>query len=165
MAKIPEYPSVPTASITDTDLFLMDESTLGTRKVTVAQMKAVFGATPAADTIAPVLQSIAVNNSDPSSVVLTYNESLDTASIPLASAYGVAGKTVSGVSIVGPNVFLAVSVPYVTGAAVTVTYTPGAGPVRDLAHNNAVGFISLPGVNNVGTSTGGGGTTLTIGNF
>lgn len=154
MAKIPEYPSVPTVNITDTDLFLMDENTLGTRKVTVAQMKAVFGGTPAADTIAPVLQSIAVNNSDATKVVLTYNESLDTASIPAPAAYSVAGKTVSSVSVVGPSVFLTVSVAYATGAAVTVTYTPGANPVRDLAANNAAGFITLPGVNNVGTSTG-----------
>jgi hypothetical protein len=164
MAKIPEYPSVPTVSISDTDLFLMDENSLGTRKVTVAQMKEVFGGTPAADTVAPVLLSIEVGNSEPDKIVLTYNEPLDTGSVPAVGAYAVAGKTVSSVSIVGPTVFLMLSAAYTSGQAVTVTYTPGANPVRDIAHNNAVGFISFTGINNVGT-TGGGGANLIIGNF
>jgi hypothetical protein len=165
MSKYEEYAPGSLSDVLDTSLIIMENLAGGaTKKFTKAQLVTLFGGTPAPDTIPPVLQSIAVNNADPTKIVLTYNESLDTASVPLASAYGVAGKTVSGVSIVGPSVFLTVSVAYVTGAAVTVTYTPGTGPVRDLAHNNAVGFINFPGVNNVGTTTGGG-ANLIIGNF
>jgi uncharacterized repeat protein (TIGR02059 family) len=161
MAKIPEYPAIATPSVTDTDLFLIDDNIGGTRKITVAQMKAIFGGTPAPDTVPPVLQSIAVSNSEPNKIVLTYNESLLTTSVPATSAYNVAGKTVSSVSILGPAVTLIISVPYAEGDTITVSYTPGGTPIKDLAGNTASGFSLYSGTNNIGTVVGGGSSTYT----
>ena len=94
--------------------------------------------TPAADTTAPVLQTATVNGT---TLVLTYNEALDTGSVPAATDYtvSVGGTTVtlaraSPVAVSGMTVTLTLAAAVVSTDVVTVTYAvPTTNPVKDLA--------------------------------
>ena len=90
------------------------------------------------DTTAPTLTTAAVNGV---SLVLTYNEALDTGSTPAATDYTVtvAGsqRTVSDVAISGSAVTLTLASAVTDGQAVTVSYTAGTNPVQDAAGNDA----------------------------
>lgn len=78
----------------------------------------------AADTVVPVFSSAAVNGSV---LTLTYNESLDTGSVPLTTAFKVmvagVARGVSSVSIVDKTVKITLATPVVNGNAVTIAYT------------------------------------------
>ena len=80
----------------------------------------------------PGLKSASV---DGTSLVLTYDQDLDTGSVPAADAYSV---TVNGtaaeplsVSVSGRTVTLTLANAVTTADIVTVTYTPGSNPVQD----------------------------------
>ena len=100
----------------------------------------------ASDTTGPVLQSARVNGKV---VILTYDEPLDTGSVPGTDAFtvtvgGSTGPSVSNVSIGGDTsqVGLLLAEAVSGGQAVTLTYTvPTTGatpaPIRDLSTNNA----------------------------
>ncbi len=95
------------------------------------------------DSSVPTLSSAAVANSDPTKIVLTYSEALDTGSVPAAGAFAASGgKTVSGVAVAGSAVTVTVSPAYASGDAITVSYTPGAAPVRDFGGNAAVALVA-----------------------
>lgn len=101
------------------------------------------------DTTAPVLSTAAVQNAQPTKVVLTYNEPLATSSVPATSAYSIAGKTISAVAVSGSAVTLTVSVAFVSTDSISVSYTPGANPVKDIAGNNAASLSSQSVTNSV----------------
>ena len=109
------------------------------------------------DTTAPVLQTAEVNGR---SLVLTYDDDLDTGSVPLAGDFGVsaAGQTVivSVVTVSGKTVALTLARTVVNTDTVTVTYTAGSTPIQDLAGNDAAD-IPFPGraVDNVTVSAPG----------
>ena len=93
-----------------------------------------------ADTTAPTLSSATVNGA---ALVLTYDETLDDASTPAASAFAVtvAGSTraVSSVAVSGAAVTLTLSSPVGHGQQVTLSYTaPQNNPIRDTSENSAV---------------------------
>ena len=96
------------------------------------------------DTAVPLLSSAAVNLS---SMKLTYDEGLDTSSVPSASAYSVsvnggAGTSPSEVSIRGRVVTLRLASSVAIGDVVTVTYSPqGADRVSD-PEGNAAGPLT-----------------------
>ena len=107
------------------------------------------------DTTAPLFSSAAVNGS---TLTMNYNETLDTASTPAATAFAVtvngAARSVSTVGISGSTVTLTLSSAVASGNTVTVAYTkPGTNPIQDVAGNDAVN-LAATGVTN---STGGGG--------
>ena len=97
------------------------------------------------DGTAPVLQSAAV---DRATLTLTYDEPLDPASEPAASAYtvtvggsGVSLAAPDAVAVAGSAVTLTLAAAVAPGAAVTVSYTaPAVDPVQDLAGNDADGL-------------------------
>ncbi len=104
----------------------------------------------AVDTTAPSFSSAAV---DVNVLVLTYEEDLDTSSTPANDAYTIGlssgtPPTVSGVTISGATVTLALSAPVGNGLTATVSYTPGSTPLRDIAGNNAVGLTDASVTNN-----------------
>ena len=107
-----------------------------------------------ADITAPVLVTAQV---DGERLTLTYHEALDTGSEPAPGDFsvGVARQTapVSGVALSGSALTLTLARAVVNGEAVTVTYTAGSAPIRDLAGNGAAD-ISFPGraVDNVTVS-------------
>ena len=82
---------------------------------------------------------------DGGAVLLDYDEALDEASVPAASAYAVAADgaaaTVSSVAVAGSRVELALASRVEPGDEVTVSYDPPASnPVRDTAGNAAAAF-------------------------
>ena len=98
------------------------------------------------DTIPPSLNAATV---DGSSLVLTYNEALDVASVPAASAYSVSvdgsRAAPSSVDVSGMTVTLTLGTAVMAGQTVTVTYTvPSSNPVQDAADpgNSAPSFSS-----------------------
>ena len=79
---------------------------------------------------------------DGATLLLTYDEALDAASTPSASAYTVrvagAMRPVSAVSVSGVAVTLTLSSAVTAGATVTLSYTvPTANPVQDESGNDA----------------------------
>jgi uncharacterized repeat protein (TIGR02059 family) len=113
------------------------------------------------DTTPPSLQSAHVNAA---SLTLAYDETLDASSVPAAASFtatvGGVGRSVSGVAVGGSVVTLTLSSPVAAGETVTVSYAvPGAGPLQDLAGNDAPAFTGVAVTND--TSGGGGTVTLT----
>lgn len=108
------------------------------------------------DVAAPTLSSAAV---DHASLVLTYNEDLDSGSVPSRSAYSVsvngdAGAEPSRVSISGTTVTLTLTDTVAAGDTVTVSYTvPTSDPVRDVAENSASSLTDQTVTNNTVTGT------------
>ncbi len=86
---------------------------------------------------------------------LNYNEALDTNSTPATTDFtvSVAGtnKTPSEVSVSGSAVTLTLGTP-VFGETVTVTYTKGTNPIRDLEENDAAALSSQAVTNNNASS-------------
>jgi hypothetical protein len=97
-----------------------------------------FAITNATDTTAPTRRSITASGT---TITITYNEALDTGSVPAAGDFTHSSKTISGVSVVGATVRLTVTVAFASGASAgTLTYTPGTDKVQDLAGNDAPSF-------------------------
>ncbi|MFC7205544.1 SwmB domain-containing protein [Comamonas endophytica] len=101
------------------------------------------------DSLAPSFVS-AATSTDGASLVLTYSEGLDAANPPAIGAFVVnvdgTPVAVTGVSVAGSSVVLALASPVAHGAAVTVAYTdPSTGndanAIQDTAGNDAA---SLP---------------------
>ena len=73
-------------------------------------------------------------------------EYLDENSVPATSDFAVVvqsvGRTVSAVAVSGATVTLTLSEPMGHAQTVTVRYTPGANPIKDLWGNSAPGFSS-----------------------
>ena len=97
-------------------------------------------ATPAPDTRAPALASAAIAGT---ALTLTYDEALDTGSVPVRTAFivqwGNFNRTVSRVAVSGRTVVLTMARAAGTADTVTVSYLPSltTTPVRDLAGNAA----------------------------
>jgi plastocyanin len=102
------------------------------------------------DVQAPVLQSAVLNGT---SLVLTYNEALDGASDPVASAFTVNANgspvTVNGVNADGPTVTLTLANTLASSDILTVDYAvPASNPVQDGAGNDAAAFSNVSVTNN-----------------
>ena len=94
------------------------------------------------DTTAPTLLGARVSGT---SLVLVYNEALDTSSIPAASAYSVVvdstAATPTGVGISGARVTLTLPTAATSSDTVTVTYTkPSTTPLQDGENNDVESF-------------------------
>lgn len=109
------------------------------------------------DTTAPTLVSAAVPGGAPTTIVLTYNEALDTGSVPATSAYAVTNsggtQTVSSVAVSGTTVTLTTSRTVLSTDTITLSYTvPGSNPVRDEAGNDVAALTSQAVANGVGAT-------------
>ena len=116
-----------------------------------------------ADNTAPTLSTAAVNGA---SLVLTYNEALDTTSVPASSAFGVtvAGATAAladanPVAVSGSAVTLTLASAVTAGQTVTVSYTVPSGmdakPIQDAAGNEAAALTDQAVTNNTADSATG----------
>ena len=106
----------------------------------------------AQDTTAPSLLGARVSGT---SLVLVYDEALDTGSVPVASAYsvvvaGATGVAPSSVAVSGARVTLTLSAATTASTTtVTVTYTkPSTNPLQDLANNDAANLPTYTVANN-----------------
>ncbi|MDP2694594.1 MAG: SwmB domain-containing protein, partial [Gallionella sp.] len=109
---------------------------------------AAVATAPAGDTTAPAIQSMTAAGT---SVVLTYNEALDTVNVPMAGDFAVTvggvANAVTNVAVAGSTVTLTLTNAVATGAAVQVIYTdPTTGndvnAIQDAAGNDAVSFTT-----------------------
>ena len=123
-----------------------DGSTIVVYMITVATVEQV----------APTLSSAVVNGR---SLVLGYDEGLDVGSKPAAGDFAVSvtdsvtevesTTTVDSVSVSGSKVTLSLPPGAVRhGDTVTLDYTPGASPIRDIAENEAAGLDGQAVTNN-----------------
>ena len=110
------------------------------------------------DVTAPVLSTETPPSVSGATLTLTYNEPLDTDSVPARSAFtveadgsAVALATGDAVAVDGSAVTLTLASPVASGAAVTLDYRvptgAGAMPIRDLAENNAADLSDQTVVN------------------
>ena len=114
------------------------------------------------DVTPPTLTGATVNAA---TLVLTYDETLDGASVPASGDFGVtaAGSTagVDGVRVSGSAVTLTLATAVQAGQTATLDYTPpGAGPIQDEAGNDAAPLSGQAVTNNTpgsGEGSGGGG--------
>ena len=88
------------------------------------------------DVTAPVLQTATVENAAPADIVLTYDESLDEASVPATTDFTIGGtdaggRTVTNVAVSETTVILTMSAAIVETNVITISYTAGANPIRD----------------------------------
>ena len=101
------------------------------------------------DTRPPVLTQATVNGT---TLVLTYDETLDGASVPAAGAFAVtaAGSavTVNGVGVGGSAVTLTLANAVRANQTVTLDYTPGTNPIQDGAGNDAAALSGRSVTNN-----------------
>ncbi|MFZ5597024.1 MAG: SwmB domain-containing protein [Bacillota bacterium] len=105
------------------------------------------------DATPPGLSVAEVNGS---SLSLTYNESLDTSSVPAGGDFtikvnGEFQPTPTNVNITGNTVAITLAEAVMAGESVTISYTPGTGPIRDMSGNNAPALTDYPVVNNTQT--------------
>jgi len=115
----------------------------------------INGSTNTADTAditAPTLSSAAV---DGTALVLTYDEALDTGSVPAASDFTVKVNTAAvtlatgtPVTVAGRAVTLTLANAVTHGQTVTVSYAPGTNPIQDAASNDALALSDEPVTNN-----------------
>lgn len=110
--------------------------------------------TPApGDTTAPVRQSATVNGN---TLVLTYNEALNTAA-PALSSYSYVlnnGAAVNPATVVvnGQIVTMTFATGALQGQAAALSYVPGTNSIRDTAGNAAAAFTSIAVTNNTPAS-------------
>ena len=99
------------------------------------------------DTTPPTLDTAVVNGD---TLTLTYDEALDTASVPDKSAFTLGGtsETVSTVAVSGMAVTLTLSAAVTSGDTVTVSYAVPANPVQDTAGNDAAALSTQAVTNN-----------------
>ena len=100
------------------------------------------------DGVNPALSSASVNGA---ALTLTYGEALDEGSRPAPGDFTVqvdgSGRSVSGVSVSGRVVTLTLASVVAHDETVTVSYSPGANPIRDAAGNGAIGLSNEPVAN------------------
>ncbi|WP_342480749.1 Ig-like domain-containing protein [Paenibacillus sp. FSL L8-0340] len=112
------------------------------------------------DSTAPVYQSAAGSGNK---IVLTYNEGLSTANLPMNSQFSVlVGNTpnyVTNVDVSGNLVTLTLASALSTNNSTTISYVPGTSGISDLNGNRAA-YINLQPVSVSGTSSSNGTTTV-----
>lgn len=104
------------------------------------------------DTVVRTIPSIVSSAIDVANQVkITFDRDIKPISIPAVSAFALAGKTISGVSISGAIVTLTITGSYEEGDIVTVSYTkPSTNPIKALTGNmDADSFTGYPVTNNL----------------
>ena len=117
-----------------------------------------------ADIILPALSSAVVNTA---SLVLTYNEALDTTSTPAVAAFAVkvtgTEVTISSVAVAGRAVTLTLAASVGHATTVTVSYAvPNMNPIQDEAGNAAASLADHAVTNNTPDTTKPSLTTATV---
>jgi uncharacterized repeat protein (TIGR02059 family) len=122
----------------------------------------ILGGGPPPDTTAPVRTTTTVNGA---SLVINYDEPLNTSSTPASSAFDVqvnsVARALSSVGVAGSAVTLTLATPVISTDNVTVAYTiPGSNPIEDVAGNDAATFSAVAVTNNTPPPGGGGAVTF-----
>ena len=115
-------------------------------KVTAAQLNATSSG-GGGDVTAPVFQSASVNGA---ALTMTYNEALNTGSVPANGDFAISGgHSVTGRNVdPGSTVVLTLSPAVVNGETITLSYTKGTNPIEDVAGNDAANLVNSAVTNN-----------------
>ncbi|KKL86853.1 hypothetical protein LCGC14_1940580 [marine sediment metagenome] len=104
------------------------------------------------ETLAPALSGAEVGDVADNKIILTYNELLDTGSVPATGDFSLVGSglpaTINSVGVNGVAVTLTLSGDIFDFEVIKLNYTAGASPIRDLAENNAANLTSEAVTNN-----------------
>ena len=102
------------------------------------------------ETTSPSLSVIEVGTVANNKIVITYNELLYTGSVPATSDASLAGTTasISSVAVAGATVTWTLDRDIYDFETITLTYTAGANPIRDLYLNNAANLVNQAVTNN-----------------
>ena len=105
------------------------------------------------ETLSPVLQSLEVGAVADNKIVMTYSELLDTGSVPAVGDGSLSGTAavIASVAVSGMTVTWTLDSNIYDNETVMFSYTAGANPIRDLAHNNAANLVSQSVTNNSAT--------------
>ena len=102
-----------------------------------------------ADTRDPSLEPSTVNRA---TVMLIYHEALDETSVPAAGDFAVMAGTssidVSSVTLSGTTLTLTLASAVAAGETVTIDYTPGSNPIKDLVGHEAAALSGRALMNN-----------------
>jgi len=107
--------------------------------------KVIVGQQPGSQTQqAPVLSTSTVNGA---TLTLTYNENLDTSSVPsggdfIVKVNGTVQSAPTGITVSGSSMTMTLYQAVPSGSTVTISYTPGTHPLRDLTGNNATALVN-----------------------
>ena len=105
------------------------------------------------DTVVPTLQS-AITSIAGTIVTLTYDEVLDTNSVPAVGDFTFSpAKTISQVVVVGRSVAMQLSVAFAHEDTITLDYTAGTNPIQDVSGNDAADLSGESVANNVPDTT------------
>jgi hypothetical protein len=109
-----------------------------------SQMANIYTPTITPDTNIPRKMYIEVLNSNPSEISIRYNEGILASPVPAIGDFALTGgKTITGVSISGDRVKLAVTPAFINGeVGSTLAYTAGTNKIKDLAGNIAPNFTA-----------------------
>ena len=99
------------------------------------------------DGVAPTLAASDPAVVNEATLTLSYDEALDSSSLPQPSAFTLAGgdatRNVTRVRVSGSEVLLTLSPPAEHAeTGITLSYRPGANPIQDRAGNDATGFTN-----------------------
>ena len=80
---------------------------------------------------------------------MTYNEALNTGSVPANGDFGISGAhAVTGRNVTGSTVVLTLSPAVVNGEVITLSYTKGTNPIQSVALIDAVNLTNVNVTNN-----------------
>ena len=107
---------------------------------------------PSAEDMTPPTLSSVGTNEDGTKVILEFNEPINTASVPAASAFTLSpAKTVTNVAITESICELTVSAAFSNTDIITVAYTaPTSNPLQDYSDNDVADIPATAVTNNVG---------------
>lgn len=112
-----------------------------------------FGSQLAVDQTAPTLQLATVNST---TIALDYDENLDATSVPATGNFVVnvnaSPVTINNVSISNDSVLVTLANAVNPGDVVTINYTAGSNPIRDISLNNSANLSGQNVANNAGST-------------
>lgn len=101
--------------------------------------------------ISPALSFAEVGNVGNDKIILTYNKTLDTGSVPATGDFSLSGTTptITNIEVSGITVIITLSAEADSSDTILVSYTAGVNPIRDWYSNDAVDLTNQAVTNNI----------------
>ena len=100
--------------------------------------------TEVGDILAPTVLSMVLGSLADNRIVITCSEPLDTGSVPAVGDFALAGISVpiDSISVQGSTIWVILKDNVPDNYTLTLSYTAGANPIQDAAHNNLANFTT-----------------------
>lgn len=134
------------------DIYAVAEDAAENLQSDPLKLDVITSAADPGDTTPPLVSSTSVNGN---TLALIYNENLDEISVPLSTDFkvkvnGSEQEAPLNPSVMGTKVTITLAQSVKAGDTVTISYTPGANPIKDIAGNKAATLVGLPVTNHSG---------------